>query len=175
MNLSLDALGNLGDFLGSIGVLISLIYLALQIKKSTETERSATYRAIVADFGQLNQSMATDPELTVLFARALEDFDAADPSDKARVSQVFYMTFRYFENMYYQHRRGYLEAELWTGWKRLMLTYHSRPGFQSWWRLRRAVFSEPFVQFLETERVDRPVASYAELSGFAGPEAGSKL
>lgn len=48
--MSLEELGNLGEFVGSIAVLVSLVYLAIQIKKSTETERSSTYRAIVADF-----------------------------------------------------------------------------------------------------------------------------
>lgn len=49
-SMSLEELGNLGEFVGSIAVLVSLVYLAIQIKKSTETERSSTYRAIVADF-----------------------------------------------------------------------------------------------------------------------------
>jgi hypothetical protein len=33
--------------------------------------------------------------------------------------------------MYYQYKKGYLEDEVWTGWKRLMLSYHARPGNRS--------------------------------------------
>ncbi len=94
----------------------------------------------------------------------MEDFGALQPAEKARVSQIFYMTFRYFENMYYQHQKGYLEEEVWLGWKRLMLVYGSQEGFQTWWRARRDVFSEPFVQFLETEELDRPIPSYADIT-----------
>jgi len=75
--MSLEALGNLGEFVSSIAVLVSLVYLAIQIKKSTETERTSTYRSIVCDFGQVNQILASDPNLNLLYARALEDFDAA--------------------------------------------------------------------------------------------------
>ena len=86
------------------------------------------------------------------------------PDEKARVSQLFYMTFRDFENMFYQHRKGYLEDEVWKGWERLMLTYFSREGFQTWWSVRREVFSEPFALFLETQKLDRAVASYADVT-----------
>lgn len=132
-----------------------------------------TYQSIVSDFGRMNQSMASDPDLNFLYVKAMEDFASLSPSEKARISQTFYMTFRYFENMYYQHRKGYLEAEVWIGWKRLMLTYFGRPGFGSWWRARREVFSEPFAHFLETEKLDRPVASFADVVGLT-PNPGER-
>ena len=47
----LNVPGNIGEFLGSLGVLVSLFYLATQIKKSTEAERTATYQAVVSNFG----------------------------------------------------------------------------------------------------------------------------
>ena len=62
--------------------------------------------------------------------------------------------------MYYQYRKGHLEDDVWIGWKRLMLTYHSRPGFQSWWKMRSDVYSPSFIEFLATAQLDRPVASY---------------
>ncbi len=165
--MSLDALGNIGEFVGSIGVLVSLLYLAIQIKKNTEAERVSAYRAIVSDFGHMNETLASNQGLTQTYVQGMEDFDALASGEKAQVSQVFYMTFRYFENMYYQHRRGYVEDELWKGWERIMLTYFARPGFQSWWRARRDVFSESFASFLENTPLDRPVASYAEITGLS--------
>ena len=163
--MSLESLANLGEFISSIAVLISLVYLAVQIKRSTEAERTSTYQSIVSDFGQMNQALASDPDLTFMYVSALEDFEALDASDRARISQVFFMTFRSFENMFYQHQKGYLEEEVWKGWQRLMLTYAARDGFQAWWRLRRDVFSEPFATFLDNEKIDRPIASYADVAG----------
>jgi hypothetical protein len=162
---SIALMGNVGEFVGSIGVLVSLIYLATQIKKSTEAEQTSTFQAIVRDFGDMNQMMAGGPDLSYLYVQALENFEILKPDEKARISQVFFMTFRYFENMFYQHRKGYLEEEVWAGWKRLILTYFARDGFQTWWSVRRDVFSEPFAHFLETETLDRPIASYADVTG----------
>lgn len=172
--MTLESLGNLGEFISSIAVIISLVYLAIQIKKSTETERTSTYQSIVSDFGHMNQSMASDPDLTFLYVNAMEDFEALDVAEKARISQTFYMTFRFFENMYYQYRKGYLEREVWIGWQRLMLTYFARPGFQTWWKARRDVFSEPFAEFLETTKLDRRVVSYAEITRLGSGPAPSE-
>jgi len=82
---------------------------------------------------------------------------------------IFFQCFRYFENMFYRHKKGYLDEEVWTGWKRLMLTYYSRPGFQTWWKHRRDVFSESFAIFLETEKLDREIATYHEISNLGSP------
>ena len=162
--MTLDQLGNIGEITGSIAVIISIIYLAIQIRTNTEAERTSTYQAVVSDFGAINNAMASTPELSHMFVEAMEDYHQLSPDEKARISQLFFQCFRYFENMFYQHRKGYLDEEVWTGWKRLMLTYYARPGFQTWWEHRRDVYSESFAIFLETEKLDRKIPSYHEIS-----------
>lgn len=58
------------------------------------------------------------------------------------------MTFRSFENTDDQHRERYLEGEVWIRWQRLVPTD----------------VSESFARFLETERIDVPITTYAEIS-----------
>ena len=166
--MTIAELGSIGELLGSIAVFISLIYLAFQIRSNTETARTSTYQSVVSDFSALNQSMTETPELSLLFVNALEDFSSLSADEKAKVSQLFFMCFRNFENMYYQNRKGYLEEELWIGWKRLMLTYFARPGFQSWWTHRADVYSRPFAEFLRTEKIDKPIRTYYDITQMTG-------
>ena len=77
--MTIDKLGSLGEFIGSIIVLISLVYLALEIRSNTETARTSTYQSEVSEFSALNRSMASTPDLSRLFASALEDFDSTRP------------------------------------------------------------------------------------------------
>jgi hypothetical protein len=173
--MTLEELGNVGEFVSSIAVLISLIYLGVQIRKSTETARTTTYQSIVSDFGAMNQMVASVPDLSHLYVMAMEDFDVLAPEEKARISQLFYMTFRYFENMFYQHEKGYLEDDVWAGWERLMVTYFHRRGFQTWWALRRDVFSSSFARFLETAENRQPVPSYSDVIGRAVPGSAGEV
>ncbi|MDA0681567.1 MAG: hypothetical protein O3A13_00980 [Proteobacteria bacterium] len=167
--MTIAELGSIGEFLGSIAVFVSLIYLAVQVKRSTDAARTSTYQSVVSDFSALNQSMTSTPDLSLLFVNALEEFESLSADEKAKVSQLFFMCFRNFENMYYQYRKGYLEEELWVGWKRLMLTYFARPGFQSWWSIRTDVYSRSFGEFLRTEKIDKPIKTYYDITQMAGP------
>lgn len=162
--MTLTELGSIGELLGSVAVLVSLIYLAVQVKSSTAIAQTSTYQSVVSDFGALNVSMASTPALSLLFVNAQENFDSLTADEKARVSQLFFMAFRNFENMFYQHQKGYLEEELWVGWKRLMLAYYGRPGFQSWWSKREDVFSRSFADFLRSEKLDIPIKTYHEIT-----------
>lgn len=143
---------------------VSVVYLAIQVRESTRATRSSTYQSIIAEFGAINTAMTSTPDLSSLFVAGLEDFNARTADERAKLSQLFFLVFRNFENMYYQHRRGHLENEVWIGWQRLMLTYFHGPGFQQWWAARRPVFSEGFARFLETEAIDVPIPSYYDLT-----------
>lgn len=104
------------------------------------------------------------PRLLLVSIRATERYDGPSQPEAARVSQVFYMTLRLFENMYDQQRKGDPEDEVWIGWQRRMLTCFARPGLQRGWRMRRPVFGEPFARFLEQKPLDLPIPSHAEVS-----------
>ncbi len=164
MTMNWDAIAAASELVAAMAVIISLLYLALQIKNNTDSARTSTYQSVVSEFGALNRAMAETPDLSILFVQAMEDFESLSAADKARCSQLFFACFHNFENMYYQYRKGYLEPDVWLGWQRLILTYYARPGFQVWWSMRRDVFSRSFVDFLRTEKIDVPVATYRDIT-----------
>ena len=119
--MELDQLGSIGSIISGIAVVISLIYLAIQIRQNTEAGRTSTYQSIVSDFGTMNNNLAGNPELSHMFVDALENYHKFDDQEKARISQMFFQIFRMFENMFYQQKKGYLDQDLWIGWKRRLL------------------------------------------------------
>jgi len=110
--LTLSELGNIGECISSIAVIISLVYLAVQIGRNTETERTSTHQSVVSDFGALNVTMSSKPALSFLFVNAMDNSGDLDSDEKGRVSQLFFAIFHFFENMYYQSRKGYLEEDV---------------------------------------------------------------
>lgn len=44
-----ESLGNIGDFIGGIGVIITLIYLAYQIRQNTNSIRVSSFHAAQRD------------------------------------------------------------------------------------------------------------------------------
>ncbi len=90
--MTLDQLANIGEIIGSIAVIVSIIYLARQIRTNTEAERTSTYQAVVSDFGALNNTMASTPELSYMFVQAMEDYHQMSSDEKKHAF------LRYFSN-----------------------------------------------------------------------------
>ena len=143
--MTLEQLANLGELIGGIAVVASLIYLAIQIRQNTANVRSAT--------------LATNTEIwtSMLGQFAHPDFNEAylqgsmGNSDlQPKLFLQFYLMSRSifvaFENQYYQYRKGTLDAEIYLGYERsLSNQILSFPGFQAYWRATSAEFSPDFV------------------------------
>ena len=84
--MDLDALGNLGDFIGGIGVLATLIYLASQIRQNTssvqQSNRIATANteiSVRSGYGFLNSMVIENADLAAAFVQAQsEDSDLGE-------------------------------------------------------------------------------------------------
>jgi hypothetical protein len=48
--MSWDAIGAVGELLGALGVIASLIYLAIQIRQNTESVRMASHHGVADQF-----------------------------------------------------------------------------------------------------------------------------
>ena len=67
-----EAIGAVGESLGSVAVLVTLIYLASQVRQSNHLARFNATKEIVNQFNQLNQLVATDADLRKLLAKSGE-------------------------------------------------------------------------------------------------------
>src|SRR5450432_1219612 len=68
--MSLADLASIGSFISGLAVLISLIYLSLQIRQNTLAQR-ATAHQHVQTFMRQHQRMLMDPGLADIFSRGL--------------------------------------------------------------------------------------------------------
>lgn len=58
-----DAIGAVGEILGAIAVLVTVAYLARQVKSSNELSRFNASKELISQFNELNRLVTTDPEL----------------------------------------------------------------------------------------------------------------
>ena len=58
-----EAVGAFGEILGAIAVLVTLVYLAAQIRQSNELSRFNAAKELVNQFNDLNRLIATDTSL----------------------------------------------------------------------------------------------------------------
>ena len=76
-------LGNFGEFLGSIGVLATLIYLSIQIRHGTQAARLNSSQIAIERYVALVESVNKDAETFAAFKRAIKDFAGSEPYQQA--------------------------------------------------------------------------------------------
>ena len=103
-----DAISAVAESVGALGVIITLVYLAAQIRSNTKAVRSATYDSFVAQFRDWNAPLRADPELSALFAVQIEDIDSLDEAGRQHATHVFFDFMKLAENLHYQYRMGML-------------------------------------------------------------------
>ena len=58
-----DAVGAIGEIIGATAVLITLIYVSIQLKKTNDISRFNASKEIADSFDNMNQMIVTDPSL----------------------------------------------------------------------------------------------------------------
>lgn len=154
--MSIMELGALGEFLGAIGVIATLAYLAVQVRQNTKS-LEVTQRLALSQTYQLRadalQEMAVEAAsgdiggiiVKLTSAGYPEDIAAldtltAEERGRFRLWQIAQQT--HWDNMHFQYQQGFLDEEyyrdafkervarLWPTWKALGLTSGRRSFFE---------------------------------------------
>lgn len=158
-----EAISAIGQIVGAIGVIISVIYLAQQIRSNARQTRLASMRSMSDAFNQWLQSLAENSEFGDLYYRGMQDFASIQGADLPRFSALMDHLFRIYEDMYYQKLEGHLDPRVWRGFEAPMRDIIAYPGAQAWWRSRSHWFSREFAEFIDgLARAASPPALYRE-------------
>ncbi len=147
--MDLAALANFGEFIGGIGVILSLIYVAFQIRQNTVSRRTETYARTVERFSGLQHQFAVDPEFNRMYNTGLLDLYALSVNDRIRFVWACTEFFGALEFMHDQYQKENIHLEQWQRWEATARWWMTFPGFRQWWEAKPAPFSAPFSDFIE--------------------------
>ena len=176
--MSLEVLANIGEFISGVAVVLSLVYLAFQVRQNTESQRTENYARALDRVAVMQARLSADPDLVALVSRGVADAGALSPGQRIQFTWAFYEMFGAFEFMYHQFQAHALPAEVWERWSATLSWWISMPGVQAWWRAKPAPFSSTFSAFVETRISTTPpdVAAAQRWQEFltnGGPKASS--
>jgi hypothetical protein len=146
---ALESLGHLGEFVGAIGVVISLIYLAQQMRQNTTSVRAASFNSMVQNSIRLLEHSFRDSEFADFLHRAEQDPDSLLPDEKLRWNSYMTAVYRHFGNLIYQYRVGALDQQMWESYERTLETHLRTPSWGRWFLENKGVFSSALVDHVE--------------------------
>jgi hypothetical protein len=105
-----DAIGAIGEIVGAVAVLITLIYLAMQIRQNSDMQRAQTYQQMDHERGSYHRMAMENKE----FRDALANAFSRQPLtlDEQRILYWFTVSqLRAYDNELYQHSNGMIEDD----------------------------------------------------------------
>lgn len=149
--MTLSDLGDLGDFLGGIGVIITLVYLAIQIRRNTLAVRSTSLDSAYAAHMEFQRTVWSDSELNKLWFDGLLGKSELSETDRERFLFMVISCARLWEGAYFKVNEGSLESKAWAGLNEELTGVFAFPGVQPYWTaVVRGMCAQEFVDFVET-------------------------
>jgi hypothetical protein len=149
--MTLSDLGDLGDFLGGVGVIVTLVYLAIQIRRNTYAVRSASLDSAYAAHMEFQRTVWSDSELNKLWFDGLLGKREFSDTERERFLFMVISCARLWESAYFKVNEGSLESKAWVGLNHELAVVFAFPGVQPYWTgVVRGMCAKEFVEFVES-------------------------
>ena len=120
------------ELVATIGVIVSLVYVALQIRQNTRAVRGATAHAVTE---RQQTELHWSHEIADIFTKAIQTPDELTSSEAWSLSEWLSSAIVMRQNEYRQYRLGLLEEDVWEQSEGVILMLLSLPWGRNWWEV----------------------------------------
>ncbi len=169
--MTIQELGSLGEFVAAIATVVTLIYLAIQIRHNTTVTQEQNMRDLLRQY-DFCTPVVENPGLAPLLRRGLQDFGGMNKDEQARFHFFWHPVFLEREAMWRAHRKGLLgDQDLYSANIQALVAVITTEGGAQWWDMEQTVLSPEFVGAIAAEmRVGDAAKPITELWHFLQPD-----
>ena len=153
-----DAIGVIAEVVAAAGVIITLIYLALQIRQSTIAANASSHHQLLVSQSSANRCIIDNAEVCDLIDRANKDFKSVTDAELIRLEFVMYEHFNQWWFAFATGQKSLLEGEMresiTRGYKQVV---QNSPVFREMWGKCGSVYDPKF-----RDHVDEALATVRE-------------
>jgi hypothetical protein len=140
-----DAISAVGEITGATAVVISLIYLAIQVRHNTEVARASTRQAIADSTMTAGSDLIHQPQMAEVVVKDLQRREL-NFEEHLQLQTRAYLGLRHFENVHYQFRAGMLSPDEWQGFRQNLKWLLRTRSFEDLWAAQKLLFSKAFQE-----------------------------
>jgi hypothetical protein len=145
----LDTLGNLGDFIGGIAVVITLIYLAVQVRQNTLALKTASWQEVVSGAREALR-LRSDPAIAPSWARGLSNYPNMSVQDVSNFSLATTDEALFFQGVFALYLSGQLDESVYNAYLGWFASILATPGGAEWWAtVGRPIFVPEMVSEID--------------------------
>ena len=155
--MTLQDLGNIGEFVGAIGVVASLIYLALQIRQNSH-QINQNSNSVLGSVELENARLASDwlvtiaqnPQLGRVWSLGLSEPTNLTDDEAVQFAMLMGSAFYRLEAPIRQYKRGLLSQDSWEPFEEVISRYMRSPAVLAWWANRDVPLAKSFTEYVNS-------------------------
>ena len=153
-----EAISTIAEIVGAAAVVISLIYLAAQIRQNNRQVeehvralRLQAYDTAGADFSALRLHISGSPQLSSVWRRAKDNYRTLEPDEKAQANELLHELMWAYHNIFSRMEDGATDEVLWTLADTNIGYWMGNPGFREWWQTeQKTPYTDEFESLVDS-------------------------
>jgi hypothetical protein len=163
-HMSLQEFAWLGGTMSGVGVIVSVIYVSIQIRHNTRAVRASAFQQVVNSFAGVAFDLARDKNLIDLFVRGGRDFASLDEVERTQYSYLLLSFLRRAESVVFQTQIHMLHTHHWSGIRNSIKAVMAMPGARTCWSEIKNRLNPEFGVFIDELTAEQPRHRRAQTS-----------
>lgn len=146
----LEYVATVAEIVAAVGVMISIIYLAIQIDGSNKELRAQSFNDALANVHKPLELLVQDQALSEIVRKGNLNSDSLTDAEWYRFLRWQLLRFDAYEFTYYAHKNDTITPEFWNGMdSSFSHDIREYPGIRRFWNEYQHAFADPFHTFVQ--------------------------
>ncbi len=143
--------------IGAFAVVVSLIYLALQIRSQNSQARLSALHEMSREQRRTTAIFAGE-RISDIFVRANQDFGSISEAESVQLIVPVTNLFRAWESAFLENRDGNLDENVWSALSRDYTQPMGASSFQHIWNLRKQNYDPSFQEYVDSNQTEEYIS-----------------
>ena len=163
MKRSLKDWASLAEIIGTAAIVLSLIFVGLQMSNNTREMRSAAAHNATQSLQAAYIDISSNPEVARVFRRGISDPNALSKDEAFVYLMKLHSAVLTYQNVFFLGTEGALDASLHLTLIKTLGAIVPTPGFDWYWRQRADYFTPEFRVFVEELLISEGASTGGEI------------
>jgi len=130
----IDQLANYAEVFGGLAVIVSLLYLAIQVRAHNRDQRQHRRIETFEIMNTIHDFMSGPSNVSEIFAKAATDYNSLTYAERIRFSNMYSKSFNALELLMGMREDGAISKEELARFEFFLKTSFNPPMIRHWWR-----------------------------------------
>lgn len=167
MNLSVIA--QIAEIMAAVGVIVSLIFVGVQVRANTRATRSAAAHDAMSGMREFYMMLGANEQASKVWYRGMTDPAELSPEEMIQFFSAIHSALLAFQTSYTMTAERTLDPEIRDSVTSSLIAVKDLPGFEKYWSERREYFKTGFRDYVD-DLMERKTLSQQTIYPSVKPE-----